>query len=113
MEVLAKAKYVRHSPRKVREIVKPLIGREANEALSIVKNIQKRASKTIEKVIKSAISNAEQKSAESGWKIKNIIVNDGPALKRFRAATMGRAVMIKRRTSHITVVLEEIQRRNK
>jgi len=113
MEVLAKAKYVRHSPRKVREIVKPLIGREANEALSIVKNIQKRASKTIEKVIKSAISNAEQKSAESGWKIKNIIVNDGPALKRFRAATMGRAVMIKRRTSHITVVLEEIPRRNK
>jgi len=113
MEVLAKAKYVRHSPRKVRELVELLIGREVNEALSIVKNIPKRASKTIEKVIKSAISNAEQKSSESGWKIKSIIVNDGPALKRFRAATMGRAVMIKRRTSHITVVLEEIQRRNK
>jgi large subunit ribosomal protein L22 len=113
MEVLAKAKYVRHSPRKVRELVELLIGREVNEALSIVKNIPKRASKTMEKVIKSAISNAEQKSSESEWKIKNIIVNDGTALKRFRAATMGRAVMIKRRTSHITVVLEEIQRRNK
>jgi len=113
MEVIAKAKYVRHSPRKVRELVQLLIGREVNEALSIVRNIPKRASKTMEKVIKSAISNAEQKSPESGWKIKSIIVNDGPALKRFRAATMGRAVMIKRRTSHITVVLEESQRRNK
>ncbi|MCM8777439.1 MAG: 50S ribosomal protein L22 [Candidatus Omnitrophica bacterium] len=113
MEVVAKAKYVRHSPRKTREIVEPLIDREANEALSIVRNIPKRASKTLEKVIKSAISNAEKKAPENEWKIKSIIVDEGPVLKRFRAATMGRAVMIKRRTSHITVVLEEIQRRNK
>ncbi|HOL21695.1 MAG TPA: 50S ribosomal protein L22 [bacterium] len=113
MEVVAKAKYVRHSPRKVREIVEPLIGKEANEALSIVRNIPKRAGKTLEKVIKSAISNAEKKASGAEWKIKSIRINDGPALKRFRAATMGRAVMIKRRTSHITVVLEEIQRRDK
>ncbi|MCX8082563.1 MAG: 50S ribosomal protein L22 [bacterium] len=113
MEVMARAKYVRHSPRKVREIVKPLIGREVNEALSIIRSISRRASKSLEKVVKSAISNGKQKSPESEWKIKNIRVEEGPALKRFRAATMGRAVMIKRRTSHITVVLEEIQRRDK
>ncbi|MGI6595536.1 MAG: 50S ribosomal protein L22 [Elusimicrobia bacterium] len=113
MEVVAKAKYVRHSSRKVREITGLLVGKEVNESMSVVRNIPKRASRTLEKVIKSAKSNAERKSSGSGWKIKNIIVEDGPASKRFRAATMGRAVTIKKRTSHITVVLEEIQRRNK
>lgn len=113
MEVTASAKYVRHSPRKLRELVQFLRGKEVNEALLITKNIPKRASRTLEKVIKSALSNAKQKVAESEWRVKNIRVDCGPSLKRFRAASMGRAVMIKRRTSHITVVLEEIQRREK
>lgn len=113
MEVVARARYVRYSPRKVRELVEILIGKEVNEALSVVKNIRRRASKILEKVIKSALSNAQNKSPESEWKIKSITVDEGPFLKRYRAATMGRAVMIRRRTSHITVVLEEIQTEKK
>ncbi|MDD3726003.1 MAG: 50S ribosomal protein L22 [Candidatus Ratteibacteria bacterium] len=113
MEVVAKAKYIRQSPKKIRELLELLSGKEVNEALSIIKNTPKRANRPLEKVIKSAKSNAEQKLSGSKWKIKSIKVDDGPSLKRFRAATMGRAVMIKRRTSHITVILEEIQWRNK
>lgn len=113
MEVFAKTKYVRQSPRKIRIIAELLPGKEVGEALSILKNLPKRGTEVLEKTINSALSNAKAKSKGNEWKIKNIMIDTGPVLKRFRSATMGRAVMVRKRTSHVTVVLEELERRQK
>ncbi len=111
MEVFARARYVRQSPRKLRVIAKLLTGKEVQESLGIVRNLTKRGNGVIEKTISSALRNASQKSPAVEWKIKSITVDGGPVLKRYRSATMGRAVMVRKRTSHITVILEELQRR--
>jgi len=113
MEVIAKSKYVRESPRKLRGITALLGGKEVRESLGMLKNISRRGTDIIEKTINSALKNAMQKSPAEEWKIKSIMVDGGPVFKRFRSATMGRAVMVKKRTSHITVILEEIERRQK
>ena len=113
MEVLAKSRYIRQSPRKLRIMAELLPGKEAKEALSILKNMSKRGTNVLEKTINSALSNGRAKSDSDSWKIKTVMIDAGPVLKRFRSATMGRAVMVKKRTSHITVVLEEIERRQK
>ena len=113
MEVIAKSKYIRQSPRKLRMITELLKGKEVQESLNILKNMSKRGTEVVEKTINSALKNAGQKLSAEEWKIKNITVDGGPVLKRFRSATMGRAVMVKKRTSHITVILEELERRKK
>ena len=113
MEAVAKAKYVRQSPRKLKAVSDLLIGKGAKEALSILNNLPHRSTEVLSKAIESAIANARQKTeiAEENLKVKNILVSGGPVLKRFRAATMGRAVIVKKRMSHITVILEDIQER--
>ena len=113
MEVFAKSKYVRQSPRKLRIVAELLPGKETGEALQMLKNMPKRGTEVLMKTINSALSNAKSKSDRDDWKIKNIMIDAGPVLKRFRSATMGRAVMVRKRTSHITVVLEELERRQK
>jgi large subunit ribosomal protein L22 len=113
MEVIAKSKYIRQSPRKLRLVTGALKGKEVQESLNILKNMPKRGTCAVEKTIGSALKNAMLKSPAEEWKIKSISVDGGPVLKRFRSATMGRAVMVKKRTSHITVVLEELERRKK
>jgi len=109
MEVKAVSKYVRISPRKLKMIKDLVIGKEVNNAIGILENLPKRGSRYIIKTLKSALNNANQKVEGKMWKIKNLFVDQGPSFKRFRAAPMGRAVMIKRRTSHITVILEDIE----
>lgn len=111
MEVLAKSRYVRQSPRKLRIVAELLPGKEVKEALHILRNMSKRGTDVLEKTINSALNNARGKSDRDDWKIKNVMIDAGPVLKRFRSATMGRAVMVRKRTSHITVVLEELERR--
>jgi large subunit ribosomal protein L22 len=111
MEVYAKSRYIRQSPRKLRMIAQLLPGKDAKEALQILKSISKRGTDVLEKTINSALSNAKLKSDTDDWKVKRIVIDGGPALKRFRSATMGRAVIVKKRTSHITVILEEFERR--
>ncbi|HOK56688.1 MAG TPA: 50S ribosomal protein L22 [bacterium] len=106
MEVVAKAKYVRIGPRKLRVLVELVKGKKVEEAFGILRNVKKRGAKILEKVIKSAENNGKNKGEGIEWKIKNIIIDGGPMLKRYRAATMGRGVMIRKRTSHITVILE-------
>jgi large subunit ribosomal protein L22 len=113
MEVLAKSRYIRQSPRKLRIIAGLLPGKDVKEALQILKNISGRGTDVLEKTINSALTNARQKTETDDWKIKSVMVDTGPSLKRFRAATMGRAVTVKRRMSHITVILEESERRKK
>ncbi|MBD3414609.1 MAG: 50S ribosomal protein L22 [Candidatus Aminicenantes bacterium] len=107
----AAVKHVRISPRKSRLVANLIKDRYVGEALTILKFSKKRKiSAIIEKLLRSAIANAQQKSPEADVDdlyIGEIYVNQGPTWKRFRAAAMGRAVRILKRTSHIHIFLEE------
>ncbi len=109
MESKAVAKYVRISPLKVRTVTRPVSGKKVNEALNILKFVPKKAARLVSKVIYSALANAAQnpKIDVDTLYIKKIFVDDGPRLKRWRPRSMGRANRIIKRTSHITVVLDE------
>jgi large subunit ribosomal protein L22 len=98
------------SPQKVRLVVDLIRGRDAGEALNILRFTKKRATREIEKVLRSAIANAEQKSENvdvDRLVVAKAYVDDGPRAKRIRPAPMGRAYRYQRRMSHITVVVEE------
>lgn len=109
MESKAVAKYVRISPTKARTVTRPVSGKKVSEALNILKFVPKKAARLVSKVIYSALANAAQnpKIDVDTLYIKTIFVDDGPRLKRWRARSMGRANRIIKRTSHITVVLDE------
>lgn len=113
MEVRAVSKYIRISPRKTGLVAALVRGKPALESQEILQAMNKRAAKVIGKVLNSAISNAKQKEIkeESLW-IKRIFVDGGPMYKRYMPRAMGRATMIRRRTSHITVVLSDEKPRN-
>ncbi|MCM8758710.1 MAG: 50S ribosomal protein L22 [Candidatus Omnitrophica bacterium] len=109
MEVIAKLRYARISPRKARYIRPIVVNKEAEFAMSILENTPNKAATIVKKLIKSALANARQKNPDqTKWYVKNLYVNEGPKMKRLRAAPMGRAVLIMKRLSHITVVLEEL-----
>ena len=107
MEAKAAAKYVRLSPRKARQVMDLIRGKNVTEAMSILKFTSKRASGIIGKVLKSALANAKQKPDIDSEKlsVRRAFVDQGPMLKRFRPRAMGRASRIHKRTSHITVVV--------
>ncbi len=110
MDARATAKYIRVSPQKARLVVDLIRGKQAGEAMSILRFTKKRATHEIEKVLRSAISNAEQKSDTVDVDrlfVAKAYVNEGPRSKRLRPAPMGRAYRYQRRMSHITVVVEE------
>ena len=116
MEAKACSKYLRMSPQKARLVVDLIRGRDAGEALNILRFTKKRATHEIEKVLRSAIANAEQKSDNvdvDRLVVSAAFVDDGPRLKRIRPAPMGRAYRYQRRTCHITVVVEESERETK
>ena len=105
----AVAKYVRVSPRKVRMVIDLVRGKSIPQALNILLNINKDAKHPVEKVLKSALNNAERKAPSNKTDkryISKITADGGPMLKRYRAAPMGRATMIRKRTTHILVELE-------
>lgn len=112
MEVKAISKYIRISPRKTRLVADIVRGRNAVVSQQLLGTVNKRAARIINKVLNSAISNARQKEIkeESLW-IKKILINGGPLYKRYMPRAMGRATMIKRPTSHITVVLSDEKNR--
>jgi len=108
-EIRAVIKYVRMSPRKVRLVVDQVRGLAVDDALAILKFTPKAAAKPVAKVIKSAIANAEENfglSREDLY-VSQIFADVGPIYKRWMAGARGRAKPILKRTSHITVVLEE------
>jgi large subunit ribosomal protein L22 len=109
MEAKAVAKYIRMSPQKVRLVVDLVRGKKVQEAKNILLYTRKYAAGIVAKVIKSALANATQNPNidENILYVKEIFVDQGPALKRWRARAQGRAAAIKKRTSHITVVLDE------
>ena len=109
MEVKATAKYMRISAQKVRKIVDAIKGKPAEAGLNALKFMPQKSAGMVEKILRSAIANADQ-NAEldvDSLVIKNIIVNEGPTLKRFRARARGRGSRILKRTSHITVIVAE------
>ncbi|CAD2072619.1 50S ribosomal protein L22 [Jeotgalicoccus aerolatus] len=109
MQSKAVAKTVRIAPRKVRLILDLVRGKEVGEAISILKLTNKRSSPVVEKLVKSAVANAEHNYDMDidNLYISEIYADEGPTLKRFRPRAQGRATKINKRTSHITVVVEE------
>ena len=109
MEARAVAKYIRMSPQKVRLVVDLVRGKKVEEAKQILLFTRKYAAGHVSKVLNSALANAKQNPNidENILFVKEIFVDQGPSLKRWRARAQGRAAAIKKRMSHITVVLGE------
>ena len=109
MEVRAVLKYVRISPQKVRKLVDAVKGKPVEVALDTLKFMPLKAADIVEKVVRSAVANADQNPDidVDTLIVRNIIADQGPTLKRFRARARGRGTRILKRTSHITVILGE------
>ena len=109
MDVRASGKYMRISPQKVRLIVGAVKGKPVESGLNVLKFMPQKAAQMVEKVVRSAVANADQNPDIDVdlLVIKNIIVDEGPMLKRFRPRARGRASRILKRTSHITVIVGE------
>ncbi|MCE4027370.1 MULTISPECIES: 50S ribosomal protein L22 [unclassified Microbacterium] len=112
VESVARVKHIRVTPQKARRVVALIKGKQAQEALAILKFAQQSASEPIYKLVHSAIANAQVKADRDGefldeqdLYVKNAFVDEGTTLKRFQPRAQGRAFQIKKRTSHITVVL--------
>ncbi|WP_297435171.1 50S ribosomal protein L22 [uncultured Clostridium sp.] len=109
MEARAIAKYVRMSPMKVGVVLGLIRGKNVDEAAAILKYTPREAARVIEKVLKSAIANAEHNNEldRANLIVSEAFVGQGPTLKRFRPHAQGRAFRILKRTSHITVIVKE------
>lgn len=108
MEVNAKLRYLQASPQKVRLVADQVRGKDVEEASSILKFSPKSAAEPLGRLLRSAIANAENRDAQVDLDrlyIKEIFVDGGPTLKRFRAQPMGRAFRILKRQSHVTIKL--------
>ena len=113
-EARAIQRTARQSPYKMRLVIDEIRGKNVNEALAYLKFSKKHAAKQIEKVLTSAVANAEHRAREANESIdvdtlyvKHAIVNEGPKLKRFTPAAMGRATPIQKRTSHVEIIVAE------
>ena len=109
MEVRAVTRYVRIAPRKARLVTELIKGKPVEEALTILRFVPKKAARLVDKTLRSAVANAEQNpniDVDTLY-IKRIFGDGGPTMKRWRARAMGRATRIIKRTSHITVILDE------
>ncbi len=109
IEVKSALKYVRISPQKVHKLVDAVKGKPVEEGLNTLKFMPQKAAGIVEKIIHSAVANADQNHNidVDSLVIRNIVADQGPTLKRFRARARGRGTRILKRTSHITVILTE------
>jgi large subunit ribosomal protein L22 len=108
MEARAILRYARISPLKARQVLRVIQGMKAGDALYQLKFIPKKAARIVEGALKSAIANAEQKGLDlDRLYIKKAVADDGPMYKKWIPRAHGRATMVRKRTSHITIVLEE------
>ncbi|MFJ2369458.1 50S ribosomal protein L22 [Microbacterium sp. NPDC087665] len=112
VESIARVRHIRVTPQKARRVVALIKGKQAQEALAILKFAAQSASEPIYKLVASAMANAQVKADRDGeyldeqdLYVANAYVDEGTTLKRFRPRAQGRAFQIKKRTSHITVVL--------
>jgi large subunit ribosomal protein L22 len=107
---MANGKYLRTSPQKARLVVDLIRGKDANEALNILRFTRKAVARDVEKVLQSAIHNAENRFEDvdvDKLYVKAAQVGDGPRMKRVRPAPMGRAYRYQRRMAHIQISVEE------
>jgi len=109
MEVKAISRYVRISPQKVRKIAGAIKGKPVETGLGILKFMPQKSAGIVEKIVRSAAANADHNHGldVDHLVINNLIVDQGPSLKRFRARARGRGARILKKTSHITVILAE------
>jgi large subunit ribosomal protein L22 len=119
MEFRAEARYMRVSPQKARLVLDLIKGRRVEDALNTLVFTKKRVAATVEKLLRSALENANYLSNEKGLDVdvdslyvKRAVANDGPRMKRIRPAPMGRAFRYVRRIAHIEIALEEKVRGN-
>lgn len=105
----AVAKYIRISPRKVKVVIDLIRGKQVDQALAILMYTPKAAAPVVEKLLNSAIANAENNLSmdRESLYVAEVYANQGPTLKRFRPRAQGRATRIRKRTSHITVILDQ------
>ncbi len=111
-DVRALQRTARQSPYKMRLVVDQIRGKGVNEALALLQFSKKHAAREIAKVLQSAVANAEYKGREANEPVdvdqlyvKHAVINEGPKLKRFMPAAMGRATPIQKRTSHVEIVV--------
>jgi len=114
MEFRAQARFMRVSPQKARLVLDLIKGRKVEDALNTLRFTKKRVAATIEKLLRSALENANYLSSEKGVEVdvdrlyvKHAVANDGPRMKRIRPAPMGRAFRYVRRIAHIELALAE------
>ena len=110
MEARAEARYIRVSPQKARLVVDLIRWRNAGEALNILRGTNKRIAPAVEKVLRSAIANAQNRATDvdvDKLVVSEAYVNEGPRTKRVRPAPMGRAYRYQRRSAHIAVTVAE------
>lgn len=109
METKAKLKYARITPRKMRRVTDLIKGKKAGDAMVNLQLLPHKGGKLVSKILKSAMANAEQKKVADpeAMKVAKVLVDQGPTMKRMTPRSMGRADIIKKRTCHITVILEE------
>ena len=106
----AEARYLRVSAQKARLVVDLIRGQKADDAINVLRVVNKRIAPAVEKVLQSAISNAKNKSSDvdvDDLYVSSAYVNEGPRMKRIRPAPMGRAYRYQRRMAHIIVELDE------
>ena len=111
MQAKAEARYLRTSPQKARLVIDLIRGQKAGDAINILRTTNKRIAPSIEKVLRSAIANAQNKDGFSGdvdrLYVAACFANQGPSQKRIRPAPMGRAFRVVKRTAHLTVKVAE------
>ena len=109
MEIIAKTRMIRIAPTKVRIVGDVIKKKNVNEAMGMLLYMPQKASFILKKLLDSAIANARQKKYVDvdNLYVKNVMVDGGPVLKRFLPRAMGRATKVRKRTSHITMILDE------
>ena len=108
MEAKAIAKYVRMSPIKLKPVADLVRGKDVNEALTILKFTPGKGAEIVEKVVQSALANADVKEMNTdNLYVAEVYANQGPTMKRWRAGSQGRASIILKRSSHVGVTLKE------
>ncbi len=106
MQARAEARYIRVSPQKARLVIDLIRGQKAGDAINILRSTNKRMAPVVEKVLRSAIANAENRSSDvdvDDLVVVEAYVNEGPRMKRIRPAPMGRAYRYQRRMAHVVV----------
>src|SRR4051794_39607363 len=112
MESTAKLRYLRITPRKVRVVADLIRGKNVNAALAQLAYVEKRAAEPVAKLLRSAVANAEQAAKDQNLDVdrltvKELMVDQGPSLRRFMPRAMGRAFKVLKKTSHISLTISD------